>query len=248
MTPQKFLATYRKFLKENYNAERARQEKRYLYSTLKHYGVSVWQMRKFFKKWQKEMARLNKKQALAWAKLFWAQPSHEEKSLALGVLNIHKDKLTLADMPLIEKMMRESRGWALLDYLMIPLMPGILEKDKRAYKYLTKWIKDNDFWVRRSALLAQNLFFRYGNGGDKKLFFKLAESQFDEAWIDKVYQDRLMNKRAKFFIRKAIGWALREMGEKDPKAVLAFTKKNKSKMSGLSYREATRKIEPKFGI
>jgi 3-methyladenine DNA glycosylase AlkD len=61
-------------------------------------------------------------------------------------------------MPLIEKLMKESKGWMLLDELIIPIMPILLERDRRAYAYLDKWIKDNDFWARRSALLSQLIF------------------------------------------------------------------------------------------
>ncbi len=59
-------------------------------------------------------------------------------------------------------------------------------------------------------------------------------------------QDKLQNKRAKFFIRKAIGWTLREMSQKDPKVVFEFLKANKNKMSGLSFREGSRKLPESF--
>lgn len=233
---------YTKFLQEHLNKERAVKEKAYLYSQLKHYGVSVWERKKFVKKYKKELAVLSKKRILKLVKLFWKKQSHEEKSLALNMLNLHKDKLTIKDMPLIEKLMRESKGWVFLDSLIIPIMPKILKKEPKAYLYLKQWIKDDDYWVRRSALLAQLLFFRENKGGDKKLFFKLAKSQFDEAWIDKKYKDALQRKRAKFFIRKAIGWTIREMSHKDPKSAFTFLKMYKSKMSGLSFRDGSRKL------
>ena len=117
---------YLKFLKDNAHKERAVKEKAYLYSDLKHYGVSVWERRKFVKKYQKELAALNKTKVLRMVKTFWRKPYFEERSLALDILNLHKDKLTIEDMPLIEKMMRESKGWAFLDNLIIPIMPVII--------------------------------------------------------------------------------------------------------------------------
>lgn len=245
MDIKNFIKDYRQYLEKNFNAERAVQEKRYLYSDLKHYGVSVWKITAYAKSQKKFIANLSKPKLLQLIKSLWQQPSHEEKSLALEFLNFGAGKLTIKDMPLIERLMLECRGWALLDSLIVPLMPGILTKDKTAYGYLTKWIKDDDFWVRRSALLAQLLFFRNGVGGDKNLFFKLAESQFDESWIDKVYSDSLTRSRARFFIRKAIGWILREMSIKDPKSVRQFLVKNKTKMSGLSFKEGSRKLKPR---
>ncbi len=238
----KFLKDYRKYLKDNFNSKRAEKEKAYLYSDLKHYGVSTPKKRRFVNKYKKKFLSLSKPQALSLVKFLWKQSFHEERRMGLYILNLHDDKLTIKDMPLIEKMMRESNGWAFLDNLIIPIMPQILTKNKSAYKYLRKWIRDDDYWVRRSALLAQLLFFRKGSGGDRKLFFEMAESQFDETWIDKIYKDKLQRKRAKFFIRKAIGWTLREMSQKNPNVVFKFLKENKGKMSGLSFREGSRKL------
>lgn len=245
---QVFIKEYRDYLQKNFNRERAVNEKRYLYSDLKHYGVSVWQMDAYFKFHKKELEDLSKKEVVGLVKILWAAPSHEEKSMALRVLQLHKDKLNISDIPFIEILMRESRGWALLDELIIPLMPEILSKDKKAYSVLNKWIVDDDFWVRRSALLAQNLFFRIGEGGDPKFFFTLARSQFDEEWIDKIYTNQLQRKRARFFIRKAIGWALREMSGKKPDIVFKFLKENKNKMSGLSFKEGSRKLPKNYGF
>lgn len=234
---------YRNFLEEHSDKERAEKEKAYLYSELKHYGVSVWDRRKFFKIYEEELSSLSKNEVLKMVKFYWTKPSHEERSLALSILNLHKDKLTLKDMPLIEKLMRESKGWAFLDSLIIPIMPVMFEKDpQEAYEYLKKWIKDDDFWVRRSALLAQVLPFRANKGGDKNLFFELATSQFDENWIEDKYKDPQKRKRARFFIRKAIGWAIREISKRDPKTAFDFLKKHRGEMSGLSFREGSRKL------
>ena len=49
MSPEKFIADYRRYLEKNFNAERAVQEKRYLYSDLKHYGLSVWKVTAYAK-------------------------------------------------------------------------------------------------------------------------------------------------------------------------------------------------------
>jgi len=242
----KVIKDYQTYLKKHTNPKRAIKEKAYLYSDLKHYGVSTGEKRKFKKKYDKQIKELPKKEALKWAKKLWGMPYFEERSFGLRILNLHKENLDLSDMPVIEKFMRESKGWAFLDSLIIPLMHPLIKKDKKAYTYLKKWIKGDDFWIRRSALLAQLLFFREGKGGDKKLFFKFAVSQFDESWIDKLYKDKLINKRAKFFIRKAIGWTLREMSLNDPQTVYNFLRENKSEMSGLSFREGSRRLPVKL--
>ena len=235
-----FKSEYTRFLKSHANPQRAEKEKAYLYSDLKHYGVSVWERRKFVKPYAKELKALSKNDMHTFVADYWERPYFEERSLALDILNLHKESLTPSDMPLIERLMRESRGWAFLDNLIIPIMPVILEKDPRAFDYLRKWIQDRDYWVRRSALLAQVKFFRANEGGDKELFFELARSQFDESWIEKQYLETQQRKRARFFIRKAIGWSLREMSRKDPQSAFRFLKKHKDEMSGLSFRDGSR--------
>jgi len=242
MDQKRFIKDYQKFLKQNSNPLRAKKEKAYLYSDLKHYGVSVWERRKYINNYKTELHELTKKDAISLVKKFWLMPYFEEKSITIDILCAHAKKLTLADMPLVEKIMRECRGWAFLDSFIIPIMPVLITKDKKTYDYLKKWIKDDDFWVRRSALLSQLLLFRNDSGGNRDLFFQMAISQFDESWIDKLYSDKLLTKRAKFFIRKAIGWMLREMSIKNPQLVYKFLKENKSKMSGLSFREGSRRL------
>lgn len=241
----KFIVELEKLLERNKNLERAEKEKQYLYSDLKHYGVDVKTLRKFAKSQKEYLRSLSKKELLDLVTKLWNKPVHEKRSEALFILSNNKEKLDKSDMPLIERIMRESRGWSLLDSSIIPLMPTILEKNPETYKYLDNWIRDDDFWVRRSALLAQLLFFRREGGGptkNKELFFKLAKTQFDENWITKKYSDKEQIKRARFFIRKAIGWVLREMSQRDPQSVYEFLLENKEQMSGLSFREGSRKL------
>jgi 3-methyladenine DNA glycosylase AlkD len=54
------------------------------------------------------------------------------------------------------------------------------------------------------------------------------------------------SKDERFFIRKAMGWALRELATCQPEWVLRFVQKYQSEMAGLTYREATRKLPPEF--
>ncbi len=246
MNNKQFLNQYDAYLAANFSQDRALKEKQYLYSDLKHFGLSVPQRERFLKEHKEFLVNLARKELMELVNKLWRQKVFEKRSLALELLKINKEKLVFKDMDLVEKLMRESRGWALLDNLIIPLMPYFLTLDKKGFNYLKTWIKDKDFWVRRSALLAQLLFFRAGKGGDKNLFFKLAQSQLDESWIDKQYKDKLENKRAKFFIRKAIGWTLRDMSLKDPEAVVNFLQKNKHRLSGLSFREGSRKLHFKY--
>jgi 3-methyladenine DNA glycosylase AlkD len=80
--------------------------------------------------------------------------------------------------------------------------------------------------MRRASLISQILLFREGKG-DKELFFRLAEEMIEER---------------EFFIRKAIGWTLREMSKADPQAAFDFLLRVKDRASGLTLREGAKRL------
>ena len=85
-------------------------------------------------------------------------------------------------------------------------------------------IRSPDLWLRRTALLAQ---LKWKEETDPELLGKL---------ILRVAHEK------EFFIRKAIGWALREYAKTDPAFVRAFVAANGDALSGLSRREALRNL------
>jgi 3-methyladenine DNA glycosylase AlkD len=89
---------------------------------------------------------------------------------------------------------------------------------------LDKWIEDDDLWIRRSAILAHN---RHKQNTDSKKLFD--------------YCLRCAHEK-EFFIRKAIGWALREYSKTEPKVVSSFIDKHNELLSNLSKREGMKHI------
>ncbi len=89
---------------------------------------------------------------------------------------------------------------------------------------MDNWITDENMWIRRSALL------------------------FQLRWKEKTHKEQLFNYCIKtmhekeFFIRKAVGWVLREYSKTDPISVRNFIQENRSHLSGLSLREASKYI------
>ena len=85
-------------------------------------------------------------------------------------------------------------------------------------------IRAPDFWLRRIALLHQ-----------------LDWKQDTDAARLFAYCLRCADER-EFFIRKAIGWALRQYARTNPVAVRQFLTTNREKLSGLSFREASKHL------
>jgi 3-methyladenine DNA glycosylase AlkD len=90
---------------------------------------------------------------------------------------------------------------------------------------IREWIDDADMWLRRSAIIGQ---IGHKEATDTELLFDACVSRMHET---------------EFFIRKAIGWALREYAKTDPSAVVAFATEHRNELSGLSFREATKHLD-----
>ncbi|MBI5025291.1 MAG: DNA alkylation repair protein [Nitrospirae bacterium] len=223
---KKHLDAFRKRMEANFNSERAIQEKRYLKSPFKFFGTSL----PFADKLAKEFRRTNKdagrELVFELAERLWSSEYHDEKRLGLRILQYHPEYLDLTVMPLLERMLEQSRGWDLVDDISIHIVSVVLEKDKKAFEYLKRWSKSEIFWMRRASLISQILLFRK-NEGDKKLFFDFAERMVSEK---------------EFFIRKAIGWGIREMSKADPDEAFNFLMKIKDRASGLTLREGAKRL------
>jgi 3-methyladenine DNA glycosylase AlkD len=104
----------------------------------------------------------------------------------------------------------------------------VVEHPGLADAVLDRWIRDDDFWIRRSALLALLGPLRRG-GGDWERFARYADEVLDEK---------------EFFIRKAIGWVLRETAKKRPALVVDWVAARTDRISGVTIREAVRYVDP----
>jgi 3-methyladenine DNA glycosylase AlkD len=151
---------------------------------------------------------------------------HERKMAAVALLELHPWLLGSADMPLIERLLRESRTWALVDGLAGDVVGGILVASPvKVTPVLDRWATDPDFWIRRSSLLAELRPLRAG--GDLAPFLRRADAMLEEK---------------EFFIRKAIGWVLREAGKKQPGEVIAWIAPRTHRASGVTMREVVRHL------
>lgn len=223
---QEQLNSLRKELRRCSNPERAVQEKRYLKSPFKFIGVSLPLTDKIAKEFSKSNKNADCKHILEVVQALWASEYHDGKRLGLRVLQFYPECLDISIMPMLEGMLTQSPTWDLVDDISIHLVSTALEKDKKAYGYLKKWSMSENFWMRRASLISQILLLRQ-NKGDKKLFFKFVE---------------LMLSEKEFFIRKAIGWGIREMSKTSPDEAFAFLMKIKDRASGLTLREGAKRL------
>jgi 3-methyladenine DNA glycosylase AlkD len=208
--------------------ERAAQEKRYLKSSLEFFGVTVPVMRRAVVAAVRGYPGLAVADMVAWAVALWREPVHERRMACLELLTLAAPRLSAADLAIVERLLRESGTWALVDGLAGDVAGEIGFHDPAAWPVIDGWAADPDFWIRRSALLALLRGIRAGQP-DLMRFTRYAEAMLGER---------------EFFIRKAIGWVLREISRRDPSWVAAFTERHISGMSGVTFREAVRRLPP----
>jgi 3-methyladenine DNA glycosylase AlkD len=145
---------------------------------------------------------------------------------AVEILTLAAPRLVAADLATVERLLRESGTWALVDGLAVSVAGEIARRDRQSWPVIDRWAADADFWLRRSALLTLLRGIRTGQP-DLPRFARYAQPLLAER---------------EFFIRKAIGWVLREISKHDPDWVASWTQRHLSAMSGVTFREAVRRL------
>jgi 3-methyladenine DNA glycosylase AlkD len=206
--------------------ERAEGEKRYLKSDLDFLGVSVWGIRKVMKAFAEQHRDLPRDDVAALIEALWAKPVFERRMIAAMLLEEYVAVLEPSDLELIERLIRESKTWALVDVLSGDVVGEIILRNPEVAARLDAWAKDDDFWVRRSALLAQLLPLKHG--ASFRRFASYADAMLDEK---------------EFFIRKGIGWVLRETSKRRPDEVYEWLAPRAHRSSGVTIREAVKYLD-----
>ena len=204
--------------------ERAEQERRYLKSSLDHLGVPVPAVRKVVVA-AVRASDPDRNATLALAEELWGG-FHEFRMAALEVLIRQVRLLSSEDVPVAERLIRDSVSWAYVDALAEKIVGGLFLRDPALGAVLDRYVADADFWIRRTALLALLPGVRTGVPD----LDRLAR-----------YGDLLIGER-EFFIRKALGWVLRELSKKDPGWVVAWLEPRVTAVSGVTLREAVRRL------
>jgi 3-methyladenine DNA glycosylase AlkD len=209
---------------------RAAGEKAYLKSALRFHGVTVPQVRRAAVGLVREHPHLTPAQLRTLCDQLFATDFHDLRSLAIGLLEKKVALLQARDLPWLVEVVRLTANWAHVDWLatkVVGPLVAALPAARRA-RQLGSWARDGHLWVRRTALLAQLDELRAG-GGDFALFAALAGPMLEEK---------------EFFIRKAIGWVLREVSHRRPALTFAFLQQHRPHLSGLTFREGSRRLPP----
>lgn len=154
----------------------------------------------------------------------WGLPEREFQYFALGLIEKSRKLWTADLLETWEWLVRSKSWWDTVDALASNVVGPHLTRFPHQLEVTDRWIESDDFWLQRTALLYQ---LGYREKTDSVRLF---------AYIDRVAPSR------EFFLRKAIGWALRQYARTNPEAVRSFVLARGDKLSGLSRREALKHL------
>jgi 3-methyladenine DNA glycosylase AlkD len=154
----------------------------------------------------------------------WAFPEREYHYFAIDYLRRHVRRLSSGFLPVTRHLVTASPWWDTVDALASHVVGGLVAADPGLKTDMDAWIEDDHLWIARTALLHQ---LRYKGETDTRRLFAYCVRQ---------------SGHPDFFIRKAIGWCLREYAKTDAEAVRDFVARERSRLSPLSVREALKNL------
>ena len=167
--------------------ERATYERAYMKSALRFHGVDAAAIRGACADFVKAHA-LDHDALVGVVDALYATDWFDLHSAAVGVLERKKKLVGVGDAEWLIGLVRKSACWAHVDWLATKIVPHALPARPRAL--LRAWARDDDFWVRRTALLAQLDALRAG-GGDFALFARVGRADARRKGVLHSQSDRL---------------------------------------------------------
>jgi 3-methyladenine DNA glycosylase AlkD len=202
----------------------------YMKSSMPFHGVSAVPMRAIFRR---VFADLDFSSAPRWRSTvlsLWREARFREERYAAIELSGDPRAAplqTLAALPMYEEMIVTGAWWDFVDVLakhrLGPLLaryPAVLRRT------MLSWSRSRSLWKRRSAILCQLTFKK---DTDLELLYACIAPSLTSP---------------EFFLRKAIGWALRQYAWTDPAEVRRYVRAHESALSPLSRREALKNAGP----
>jgi 3-methyladenine DNA glycosylase AlkD len=199
----------------------------YMKSTMPYRGVTMPRLRAICKRVFIEYLLTSSEEWQAHVLELWRGARFREERYAAVELAAHKryaEYRTTSVLPMFEEMIVTGAWWDHVDGVAHLVGELLRSQPKQMRPVMRAWSQDENLWKRRVSIICQNSFKK---DTDLKLLYGNIEPNL---------ADR------DFFIRKAIGWALRAYAWTDPVEVARYVRLHDSQLSGLSRREALKNI------
>jgi 3-methyladenine DNA glycosylase AlkD len=242
------LAALRERLAREGEPERAAGQQRYMKSAMPYHGVANPGVRRICAelfadypfadlvgdpgRWRDDVRQL------------WHGATHREERYGALMLCAHRDARPLQGLPktararppidavargaaaleLYEELIVSGAWWDLVDEIATHRLSALLARHRFVADHYRRWSTSDDLWLRRAAVIGQ---VGLGAETDTALLFEVIEVNVSDK---------------SFWLRKAIGWALRQYARTDPEWVKSTVRTLRSRLSPLSRREALKHL------
>lgn len=156
----------------------------------------------------------------------WELPEREYQHAACALLRRFVNGCDPSFVDTTRHLIVTKSWWDTVDTLASHTVGPLVRRHPSLVAVMDKWIDEDNIWLARTVLLHQ---LGYKDQADTERLFRYCLRRADHP---------------DFFMRKAIGWALRQYAWTDPEAVRAFVKANEGTLSPLSKREALKNVKP----
>lgn len=207
--------------------QRAAGMQAYMKSEMPYRGISAPDMRAIAKRvFASHLLESCHEWRTAVLELWRGAQFREERYAAIELLGDrrHRDCRTPDALPLYEELITSGAWWDYVDSVAPHIANLLRTHPEQVRPVMREWSTDRDMWKRRVSIICQISFKK---DTDRDLLY---------ANIEPNLADR------NFFIRKAIGWALRSYAWTEPEEVARYVAANEARLSGLSKREALKNI------
>ncbi|MCZ6605723.1 MAG: DNA alkylation repair protein [Alphaproteobacteria bacterium] len=187
-------------LRAHGDKDAARERKRYLKTPFEVLGCGVPVVNAAAKQVRRAMPSPDREVLAQSLDTLWASPVHDDELLAIVLAGLYQRLFTVEDLNWVFLgWLRDCRTWDHVDTLATRIIGEIAARDPRGWTLILRWAEDPAMWLRRASLLAH-----------------IPAIRRDALEADLLQQTCLaLVEEAEFFIRKAIGWVLRELGKRD---------------------------------
>jgi 3-methyladenine DNA glycosylase AlkD len=232
MTGSALVTAVRQELSAAGDPDRAREQQRYMKSTLPFRGLTAPELRTLLRPVLDEHRIHDRGEWEHAARELWDGATYREEWYATLALLRHRFYRPWRDpesLDLALHLVRTGAWWDVVDEAAAHLVGGVLAGYRdRVTPWVDAWAEDEQLWVRRTAVLAQ---LRHGDRTDTALLARVLDANLEGS-----------RHGSEFFIRKAVGWALRQYARTDEVWVRAYVAERRDRLSGLSRREALKHL------
>lgn len=161
---------------------------------------------------------------LSVAHALWRFPERECQYVAVDLLVKYASRFEPRHEPEMAALIQAKSWWDSVDLLATHVYGSLCRHCVHMQARMKMYAQDDNLWLRRVAILHQ---LTYGAETDRERLSAILTANLDHG---------------DFFIRKAMGWALRQLARTDPDWVRAWIETHAQQVSGLTRREALKHL------